>query len=173
MKKLLYPLIISTLLIACHANKNSYLVKVSQNAMDEIGDPIGYMNSRGDTIIPIGTYSFWGADTISDYGVVIGKSGKLLGIDNKGRELFEIFFYDNGPDYLADGLFRIIKNEKIGYANAKGEIIIEPRFDCALPFEEGLAKVSDNCTIEKDGEYSRWISDDWYWINKKGERVKR
>ncbi len=167
MKKLLLPLFISTLLISCQSTKSDYLIKIEDDTH------LGFVNTAGDTIVAMGKYPYSFSDTIRDFGVVATESGQLRGIDGKGNELFEVFMYDNGPDYLADGLFRVIKNGKMGYANTNGKIIIEPRFACAYPFKEGFAKVSDNCTIEKDGEYSRWISEDWYWINKQGERVEK
>lgn len=148
------------------------MIKVHEGEFDEIGVPCGYLNSIGDTIIPVGKYYYCYTDTIRDFGMVIeNETGKILGIDQNGTELYEVFKYDNGPDYLQSGLFRIIKNGKIGYANQNGEILIEPRFDCAYPFEGDFAKVSDNCETIKDGEYSIWESENWYQIGTNGKRA--
>lgn len=96
--------------------------------------------------------------------------GKWVVMDSKKTIRYEVFIYDNGPDYAADGLIRVVKNGKIGYADAKTyEIVIEPQFDCAYPFENGKAKVSNQCKTVKDGEYSVWESDAWKYIDKQGK----
>ena len=172
MKKIIFGIILTFLISACSSHKGDYLVKFYEGALDEIGVPSGYLNSEGDTIVPMGKYYYCYTDTIRDFGVVMEhETGKILGIDQNANELFEVLRYDNGPDYVQSGLFRIVDNGMIGYANIQGEVIIEPRFFCAYPFEGDYAKVSDNCEIEKEGEYTSWISNDWYQITKEGKRV--
>ncbi len=96
--------------------------------------------------------------------------GKWVILDGQKTVLYEVFIYDNGPDYEAEGLIRVVKNGKIGYADAKTyAIVIEPQFDCAFPFENGKAKVSNQCKTVKDGEYSRWESDAWQYVDKQGK----
>jgi hypothetical protein len=98
-------------------------------------------------------------------------TGRILGIDQDGTVLYEVFKYDNGPDPIASGRFRIIKNGKIGYADETGEVIIAPRFDCAYPFDGTLAKVSDDCEEITDGEHVIWESGYWYQITADGKGV--
>lgn len=86
----------------------------------------------------------------------------------KSDTLFQIYTFDNGPDYVSDGLFRIISNGKIGYANEQGRIIIEPTYQCAEPFENGKARVSLNCTETIEFEMKKWESDTWFYIDKLG-----
>lgn len=96
--------------------------------------------------------------------------GKWVILDSQKTALYEVFIYDNGPDYEAEGLIRVVKNGKIGYADAKTyAIVIEPQFDCAFPFENGKAKVSNQCKTVKDGEYSSWESDAWQYVDKQGK----
>ncbi|MEE9364763.1 MAG: WG repeat-containing protein [Cellulophaga sp.] len=174
MKKLILGIIITLLILACSSKDENYLVKFHKGEFNEIGVPSGYLNSKGDTIIPIGKYYYCYTDTIRDFGMVIEKrTGKILGIDQNGAELYEVFKFDNGPDYVESGLFRIIKNGKIGYANPNGEIVIEPSFDCAYPFRGGFAKVSDNCETIKEGEHSNWNSKNWYQITKNGKSAEK
>ncbi len=97
-------------------------------------------------------------------------NGKWVIMDSKKTTLYEVFPYDNGPDNPAEGLIRVVKNGKIGYANAKTyAIVITPQFDCAFPFENGKAKVSNNCKTIKEGEHSIWTSDSWQYVDKKGK----
>ncbi len=96
--------------------------------------------------------------------------GKWVIMGSKKTILYEVFIYDNGPDYPSEGLIRVVKNGKIGYANAKTyAIVIEPQFDCAYPFENGKAKVSTQCQTVKEGEYSVWKSDTWQYVDKNGK----
>ncbi len=95
--------------------------------------------------------------------------GKWVILDNNKTTLYEVFLYDNGPDYPSEGLIRVVKNGKIGYADASTyAIVIEPQFDCAYPFENGKAKVSNECQTVKEGEHSSWTSEAWQYVDKKG-----
>ncbi|WP_394993936.1 alpha/beta hydrolase [Emticicia sp.] len=97
-------------------------------------------------------------------------NGKWVIMDSKKTTLYEVFPYDNGPDSPSEGLIRVVKNGKIGYADAKTyTIVITPQFDCAFPFENGKAKVSNQCKTIKDGEHSIWTSDAWQYVDKKGK----
>ena len=97
-------------------------------------------------------------------------NGKWVIMNSKKTTLYDVFLYDNGPDYAADGLIRVVKNGKIGYANAKTyRLVITPQYDCAFPFEKGKAKVSNTCKTVKDGEHSSWESDAWQFVDKKGK----
>jgi hypothetical protein len=174
MKKLTFGMLIMLLISACSSKNDNYLVKFHEAGFDKIGAPSGYLNSTGDTVIPIGKYDYCYTDTIRNLGMVIEReTGKILGIDQNATELFEVFNYDNGPDYVESGLFRIIKNGRIGYANPQGEIIIEPGFECAYPFEGNFAQVADTCKTIKYGEYSTSKSGNWYQITKQGKRAEK
>lgn len=110
------------------------------------------------------------ATTTDSLAMTQTNDGKWVIMDSKKTMLYEVFIYDNGPDYPSEGLIRVVKNGKIGYADAKTyEIVIEPQFDCAYPFENGKAKVSNQCQTVKDGEYSVWESDAWQYVDKKGK----
>jgi hypothetical protein len=173
MKNLFY-LIVSALLFSCSSNteEDAFLVRVSSDEY-EFGDSFFYVNQNGDTIVPAGKYAFSFSDTIYSFGLVMNEAGMILALDVQGKETYEVFNYDNGPDYPSEGVFRIIKNGKIGYADEEtGVIVIEPQYNCAFPFEEGKAKVSLNCQEEQMGEYTEWVSDEWIYIDKKGNNVK-
>lgn len=138
----------------------------------ELGDAFGFVNSKGDTIIPIGKYQATLTDTLLYFAVVFTEDSDILGVDKSGEELFKIFRYDNGPDYLQEGLFRVLQDDKIGYANEMGEIVIPCQYGCAYPFEDGKARVSMNCSEVKDGEHTAWDSDQWFYIDKTGSKLE-
>ena len=86
----------------------------------------GYMNLQGDTVIAAGKYVMCFTDTIKTFGIVTDKELGIIGINQAGEILFNVFNYDNGPDYISEGLFRIVEDGKIGYANQTGNIMIKP-----------------------------------------------
>ncbi|MEM9885545.1 MAG: WG repeat-containing protein [Bacteroidota bacterium] len=82
----------------------------------------------------------------------------MISFRTNENTLYEIFPFDNGPDYLKEGRFRIVRNGKIGYANKFGEIVIPCQFDFAYPFSNGYAKVSKNCRPVKKHDHYIWES---------------
>lgn len=137
---------------------------------DQASGQFGYLTSEGKTAIPPGKYEMCLTDTFHTHAIVLTKEDFLwVVIDRQEKVLYEVFPYDNGPDYPSDGLFRIVRDGKIGYADAATyDIVIEPQFDCAFPFENGKAKVSNNCQTISEGEYTSWTSDEWKFVDKKG-----
>ena len=98
---------------------------------------------------------------------IIEKDQKWVVVDEQKTVLYDVFNYDNGPDTPSDGLYRIVKDGKIGYADSKTNVIvIEPKYDCAYPFENGKAKVSTNCKTVQEGDHSIWESENWQFIEK-------
>ena len=141
----------------------------------EMGEAFGYVNQKGDTIIPFNKYVNSYSDTIIDFGIVMEKIEdryEWIGINQKGQRLYQIYPFDNGPDYVSDGLFRIVKDGKIGYADSTGKIVIPPTFACAYPFSNGEAKVSLDCVLEKDQEHTIPKSDNWFNIDKTGQKIE-
>lgn len=91
-----------------------------------------------------------------------------------GAQEYKIFQFDNGDDYIREGLRRIFDSSgKIGYADDKGKVVITPRFAFAFPFEDGVAKVTDKGYSVSEGEHYRWVSPDWYFIDHSGNEVGR
>jgi hypothetical protein len=130
----------------------------------------GYRNGSNELLIPFGKYAQCLTDTFRTHAIVMTKEDhKWVVIDRGEKQLYEVFPFDNGPDYPSEGLFRFVKNGKIGYADATTYAIVIPaQFDCAYPFENGKAKVSKNCKTVVDGENRVWSSDEWQFIDKKG-----
>lgn len=166
-EKTFYAIIMSILCFTgcAQSDTNLYLKENNENEQ-------GYVNSKGEIIIPYGKYSRCFTDTIKYFGIVADNEKGLIGIDKKGKFLFEVFKYDNGPDYISEGMFRFLKDGKIGYANEKGEIVIEAKYNCAWPFDNGKAKVSLECFDVKMEEHTIWESDAWFYIDKKGNVVE-
>lgn len=163
---------VGILLFACSTTKekDEFLISFT----DEKTEKSGYKNIEGEIIIPAGKYDACLSDTFKTYAIVLKDNSKFIGIDREEKELFEVFNYDNGPDYVSEGFFRIKKGDKIGFADAKtGKIVIDAKFMCAFPFQDGIAKVTENCKMVQEGEYESCESEDWYYINSKGEMISK
>ncbi|MGE4439496.1 MAG: WG repeat-containing protein [Achromobacter pulmonis] len=99
-------------------------------------------------------------------------SGGLRVVDQHLQEPYQVYLFDNGPDYPRDGRYRIRLNGKIGYADEEtGAIVIAPVYDCALPFEEGRARAGVGCRQESDGEHRWWSGGRWQTIDRQGKTI--
>ena len=86
---------------------------------------------------------------------------------------YSVYQYDNGDDYICEGLRRIMdKSGKIGFADEKGNVVIIPKYAFAFPFENGMSKATYEGKSVAEGEYHRWVSPRWFYINHKGEIIK-
>ena len=147
----------------------------------EVGVPVCYLNERGDTIVPYGKYRYCQTDTIKKIGFAYEnkpKDARIICINDAGKELFYVLKYDNGPDYIQEGLFRIMNEDGlVGFADSLGNVVIKPQFKFAYPFEHGKAKVTfsgENKVIpDSKGEKHYRDNSDWYHINKNGKIINK
>ncbi|RNA69951.1 WG repeat-containing protein [Alteribacter keqinensis] len=100
----------------------------------------GYLDLSGSPVIPAKfEYAF---DFNEGKGLVQVRDGLYALIDMEGEQL-QTFPYEqmNG---LGDGLlsFKKTYQDKAGYVNEQGNVVIEPQFAIALPFENGRAVVN-------------------------------
>lgn len=150
------------------------LVAFTMDKHLEVGVPVCYLDERGDTIVPYGRYKFCQTDTIRNIGFVYEnkQNARIVCIDNQGKGLFYVFKCDNGPDYISEGLFRIMdENGLIGFADSLGNVVIKPQFKFATSFENGKAQATTSGDAINDGEHSFWKSDEWQLIDHKGDKM--
>ncbi|MBK8698493.1 MAG: WG repeat-containing protein [Saprospiraceae bacterium] len=71
-------------------------------------------------------------------------------------------------------MVRAIRNGKMGYANAYGQMVIPCVYDFALWFEQGKAKVAFKASRKKEkmDEYTIIESDEWFYIDKSGNKIQ-
>jgi WG repeat protein len=83
---------------------------------------------------------------------------------------------DNWADSFHDGLVRVVRNKRYGFANRKGQIVVPTNYDGAMNFEKGTAKVCSGCEskcVDHDCEYHVFAGGEWFQINTKGIIVAR
>lgn len=140
----------------------------------EYDDTYGYENNLGDTIIPYGKYMCHIPYRTLGF-ISKPKEKDIVAISPSGTELFKVFQYDNGPDHLSEGVFRMIgNNNKMGFADTTGHIVIPPRFDFVTPLKNGHAFFNTggrSVPIDKSGEYHMITGGHWGVINKEGKEI--
>lgn len=148
--------ILFLMLLRCSTN-TSPLYKIEEQGL------FGYADSKGHIVInPIYPFAF--TDTLRTIAFVVEK-GEIIAINHKGVSLFRVFNYDNGPDYVREGLFRIVdENDLVGYADTLGNIVIVPQYKFGHSFQDGKAQVTNHGQRVLDGEYWRWSSKSWFYI---------
>jgi hypothetical protein len=82
------------------------------------------------------------------------------------------FAFDNGLDYFVEGLARSVSDGKFGFVDQKLELVIPRTWDFAFPFENGVARVCQGCTISDDGEHGEVTGGTWSTIDRAGRIVE-
>lgn len=73
---------------------------------------------------------------------------------------------------MCEGLRRIVDDQgRIGFSDEKGKVVISPRFAFAFPFENGVAKATFDGKSVEEGEYHRWVSPEWFYVDHNGRQV--
>lgn len=144
----------------------------------QYGARVAYINENEDTIIPFGKYAYYGTDTLAHFANVIehpndSTFGRQVGINQQQKVLFDIVMFDNGPEPFNEGLLRVIRNGKMGYADEYGKVVIPCIYDYARWFNNGTAEVTFDAVEYRDmDEHLRIESDEWFFIDKKGNKIK-
>ena len=184
-KKLLTLTILLFSKLAFGQKSNDYLVAYTDSTSGK--ELTGYKSVDGKIIIKAKYQS--GSDTLKKMAIVLNSEFEFVGIDRKDSILLKPYIYDNGPDYVEEGLFRFVENKKIGFANLDGQKIIAAKYDFATPFENGIAayylggeRIYENNETEKQiinqNGFEGLIDRHWSWggnitesgyINKAGQ----
>ena len=137
---------------------------------EDVDATLGYVDSSGKVVISAGKYPYIFTDVFEKIAFVLLKDKKgVYAIDRNEKILFQVCSYEIGPDIVSNGLFRIIENGKIGFANMNGEIVIKPRFQFVYPFQEnGFAIFCENGTWSMLDKYIPVIKGKWGVINRQG-----
>lgn len=121
---------------------------------DKVTDLFGFKDADDNILIPpqfehvMAPYEqkiFSADDKDNQFLVPVVKKGELWRMMPDGTLKFRTVFFDNGPDYYEEGLARFIKEDKVGFHDREGNVVIEPNYDFATPFQAGHAYVCNGC----------------------------
>ena len=155
----------------------STLFAITDEEYLQYGSRVAYVNFEGDTIIPFGQYAYFGTDTFVYFANVMEHPndsiyGRKIGVNREQKILFDIVMFDYGPDLSYEGLIRVIRNGKFGYADEYGRVVISCIYDYAKWFKNGKAEVTFNAVEYLDmEEHLRVESDEWFEIDKQGNTI--
>ncbi|HEX9971264.1 MAG TPA: WG repeat-containing protein [bacterium] len=149
-------------LISCQKN-TSQLIPFEENGF------WGYKDVRGKIIIK--PQFVLANDFMGEIAAVAKQDGWYF--INKSGEILKIrpFVIDNGPDYFQEGLARFRLDDKIGFLNEFGRIVIAANFQYVLPFSENLAAFCTGCKEVEAVEHSFVEGGKWGFINRDGDVV--
>lgn len=168
--KFSFLLLLASLLAACQppATPTDAPLRLVMRPSDEA---LAYVAASGDTVIPFGRYPMCATERFDRLALVLKPGVGWVGINRQEQVLFKAFIFDNGPDYPAEGVMRIVgPTGLLGYADtATGRVVLAPRYEAAFPFDSGRAQVGRRCRLETDGEHSWWHCADWSYINHQGQ----
>ena len=118
---------------------------------------------------------YWRLMTFDSHGLaaVWSREHGWMYVNRRGAVLITgVQSMDNYADSFHDGLVRIVRDNKYGFADRRGRLVIDPVYDGAMNFENGRARVCRGCKVESEGEYHFFSGGEWWSINTKGDRVK-
>ena len=73
-------------------------------------------------------------------------------LDRSGKVIVGgVAAFDNGPAAFHDGLVRVERGGKCGFADASGRLVIKPLWSGCLDFDGGVARVCKGCAQSCDG----------------------
>lgn len=126
----------------------------------------GYKNPGGRVVIPP---RFKLAEPFSSEGLaaVVDARGWAY-IGPSGGVVIRPLVVDNGPDYFREDLARFRRDGKVGFFDRTGKVVLQPEFDFAMPFSEGLAAVCQGCREVAAGEHTALEGGTWGFIDRRG-----
>jgi len=80
--------------------------------------------------------------------------------------------FDNGADYLCDGLTRVVMDHKYGYMNARLEVVVPVAYDFAFPFRAGTGVVCNQCQSHPNGEHTAITCERCGEVNTQGRLIR-
>lgn len=162
--------------------------KVEQKETETWRSVYSLIDEKNDLIKVLDSSKYYITFNFDNYGyfAIFGKKGSpgWTAIDAKENILFQVYntgFGEPSPDYLIENKIRIIDNEnKIGFANDKGHIVIEPQFEIVTSFHNGKAIIGEKCkkvpwkehAKEEDYQHYSIVCENFGFINEKGEILK-
>ena len=160
-----------------------FLLEANGNAVLPIRD--GQQNQNGKLSVkqqvlkqlPFDSHGLAAVKSMTIGWMYVSRTGKVV--------ISGVPTMDNWADTFHDGLVRVVRNEKYGFANRKGQLVISPVYDGAMNFQNGKVTLprcenyrhrgihSDRHAVDQECEYSVFSGGNWFQINTNGTVVSR
>ena len=124
----------------------------------------GLLDTNGKVIIPpsyeaIGMFN-------EGMALVINKGQKNFYLDSTGKEIHFNLDFDKSYS-VYEGMIQVMKNNRWGFMNTKGELVIPFKYDNVRAFSNGYAPVALDSIVTASGEKTPL----WGYIDKSGKEV--
>lgn len=129
----------------------------------------GYRDDDGRVAIPP-RYEIAREFSAAGIAAVVDEKGWAY-IDRSGRVLVRPLAVDNGPDYFREGLARFRNDDRVGFFDRRGRVVIQASYTFARPFVEGRAAVCNGCAEIMEGEHLAVRGGKWGFIDRRGRIV--
>ena len=156
MKRIILTLFLFSTISSFSQEKYKYKIGRDWNGNREV---YSIINKSGDTVLKLDSLKYLNTlqNKFNDFVIfeIKGKSG-WSAIDINENYLFQVYNRLQGepfPDYLKENRIRIVdENNKIGFADSSGTIIIKPQFERVTEFDNGFAIFQSECVKIKNNE---------------------
>lgn len=146
-------LLLLLLLFTCVSVEAQTRFKLVEKEIDSMRSVYSLVDESNGTIRVLDSTKYYTALDGFEYGyfaiVGIKNTPGWYAIDANEKILFRVYntsFGEPSPDQLTENKIRIIDdNEKIGFANEKGAVVIRPQFEIASSFQNGYAIIGEIC----------------------------
>ena len=145
------------------------------------------VNEKGETVKQLDStkyYISFNGDNYQSFAIfgIKGEKG-WSAIDTNEKILFDVYNPSSGeptPDGIVENKIRIVdENNKIGFADRSGKIIIKPQFEIVTTFHKGKAIIGESCekipwdehAKEEECHHYSIVCKKHGYINEKGEIV--
>ncbi|MDR6302298.1 WG repeat-containing protein [Mesonia maritima] len=149
MKRIILTLFLLSISVCFSQEKYKYKIGREWNGNREV---YSIINQRGDTIRKLDSIKYFNTlHNKFNHFVIFQIKGKpgWSAIDINENYLFQVYNRLSGepfPDYVKENRIRIIgKNNRIGFADALGNIVIKPQFEKVTEFDNGFAIFQSEC----------------------------
>ena len=105
-------------------------------------------------------------------GSIIVKD-ELCFVNRQGKTA-PAFIFDNGADYVVEGLARTVEDGKVGFVNTQLDQVVAPAWDFASQFQGGVAAVCTGCIstpVSPRDEHRVVRGGKWGYIDKVGKVI--
>ncbi|WP_345233560.1 WG repeat-containing protein [Olivibacter ginsenosidimutans] len=164
LKKIGYTLCLLLVYLGCTAQSSRDLFYfLSADSL------LGVKDGEDNIVIPAKHEPFWVdeedfSNAITDRIILLLPHGSRpqkqpysygLAYDREGHIRYAPYLFDNGPDYIVEGLRRYVENGKMGFVDRDGNKVIPAQWDWASAFNCGIAMVCNHCQFDytKDQEH--------------------
>lgn len=169
-----------------HAQKK---FKIEVEETGKWTDIYSIVDEHGQVIKRLDTskYYVYMGDGQYGYFAILGSKhgGAWVAIDANEKVLFKVYntsFGEPSPDVVVENRIRIVdENERIGFADHKGQIIIPPQYEFVTSFHNRKAIIGQSCKKEPWTEHGKETDCQHYsiecrqygYIDSKGKLIKK